>query len=207
MSILGNLLYESLELLPGLVGAIILLLIGYFIGALFEGIIKAALLKGGLDHWVEKHDRHHAIGHASVSGIMGAATKWYIFVLFLAPAASLVSLGILSNLLYQLALWLPHVIAGVLIFYFGLILADFAETAIASHKFKWASFFGGLTRVLIILFVLDIALKEIGLNILIAQSTYLILLTGLVLALAIAIGIGFGAALKDDAKNILKKFR
>ncbi|MBU0472456.1 MAG: hypothetical protein KKF89_03815 [Nanoarchaeota archaeon] len=205
MDVLANLWYQFIQLLPGLIGAVILLLIGYFLGALFEGIIKGALLKAGLDHWVEKHERHHAIGKASVSGIIGGAAKWYTLVLFLGPAAALINLGIMSQLLYDLARWLPHVIAGVLIFYFGLILADMAETAIESHNFKWKHFWGGLARVFIILFVLDIALKEIGVNIIIAQSTYLIVLTGIVLAIALAIGIGFGTALKDDAKKIIKK--
>ena len=160
-----------------------------------------------MDQWVEKHERHHAIGKLSVSGILGASVKWYTVVLFLTPAAALISLGSLSQLLYNLARWLPNVIAGVLIFYFGLILADMAETAIEAHKFKWRHFWGAFVRVLIILFVLDIALKEIGINIVIAESTYLIVLTGLVLAIAIAIGIGFGNALKPEAARIINKFK
>lgn len=207
MDVLANLWYQFIELLPGLIGAVILLLIGYFLGALFEGIIKGALLKAGLDDWIEKHERHHAVGHASVSGIIGAAAKWYVFVLFLSPAAQLIKLGPLSEWLAKLAGWLPNVIAGALIFYFGLILADFAEKSIESHKFKWANFWGGFARVLIILFVLDIALKQIGINIVIAETTYLILLSGIVLALALAIGIGFGKALDKDAKKILKKLK
>lgn len=207
MDVLGSLWFQFIQLLPGLIGAIILLLIGYFLGALFEGIIKGALLKAGLDQWVEKHERHHAIGKLSVSGILGASAKWYTVVLFLTPAAALISLGSMSQLLYDLARWLPSVIAGVLIFYFGLILADMAETAIEAHKFKWRHFWGAFVRVLIILFVLDIALKEIGINIVIAESTYLIVLTGLVLAVAIAIGIGFGSALKPEASKIINKFK
>ncbi|MAG38975.1 hypothetical protein CMO90_02700 [Candidatus Woesearchaeota archaeon] len=210
MDVLGTLWEQFIYVLPGLIGAVILLLIGYFIGALFEAIIKGALQKAGLDHWVEKHEKHHALGHLSVSAILGAATKWYVFVLFLVPAAALISLGPLSeamevNWLYTLALWLPNLIVGVLIFYAGLILANMAETNIESHKFKWAHFWGGFARVVIILFVLDIALKQIGVNIIIAEATYLIILTGLVLAFAIAAGIGFGDALKGEAKKMLKK--
>jgi hypothetical protein len=207
IDVLANLWSEFINLLPGLIGAIILLLIGYFLGALFEGIIKGALLKAGLDHWVEKHERHHALGKLSVSGIMGGAAKWYTFVLFLGAAASpnILHLGVLSDVLSKLANWLPHVIAGVLIFYFGLILADMAETAIEAHKFKWRHFWGGLARVIIILFVLDISLKEIGVNIIIAETTYLMILGGIIIALAIAIGIGFGGALKPEAAKLVKK--
>ncbi len=207
MEVLGTLWSQFITLLPGLIGAIILLLIGYFLGVLFEGIIKGALLKAGLDDWIEKHERHHALGHQSVSGILGSATKWYTLVLFLVPASALISLGSLSQWLYTLANWLPNLIIGVLIFYFGLIMADMAETAIESHKFKWAHFWGGLARILIILFVLSIALNQIGISIVIAETTYLIVLTGIVLALAIAVGMGFGFALKDEAKKIIKDLR
>ncbi|MBU1200976.1 MAG: hypothetical protein KJ583_04255 [Nanoarchaeota archaeon] len=207
MDVLGTLWSQFLTLLPGLFGALILLLIGYFLGVLFEAIIKGALLKAGLDDWIEKHERHHAIGKLSVSGIIGIAAKWYIFVLFLIPASALISMGSLSAWVHSLAMWLPKLIAGVLLFYFGLILADMAETAIESHKFKWAHFWGGFARIVIILFVLDIALKQIGFNIVMAETTYLIILTGIVLALAIAVGIGFGSALKDEAKGILKKLK
>jgi len=207
MQVLGTLWKQFITLLPELFGAVILLLIGYFLGVLFEGIIKGSLLKAGLDDWVEKHERHHAIGHLSVSGILALAVKWYIVVLFLMPAAAMISLGSLSQWLYNLANWLPSLISGVLIFYSGLILADIAETAIESHKFKWVHFWGGLVRVIIILFVLDIALKQIGINIVIAETTYLIILGGLVLALAIALGIGFGDAMKTESKNIIKMFK
>ncbi len=204
---LANLWYQFVELLPGLIGAIILMVIGYFIGAFFEAVIKSALMKAGLDHWVEKHEKHKPLGHLSVSAIAGAAAKWYIFVIFLSPAASMVNLGPLSSFLAALAGWLPNVIAGVLIFLFGLVLADFAEERILLAKFKWVKFWGALVRVIIILFVLDVALSQVGIRVHIAEATYLIILTGIVLAISLALGIGFGLGLKDEAKGLLKKIR
>ncbi|MFH1606597.1 MAG: hypothetical protein ABIC91_04595 [Nanoarchaeota archaeon] len=204
---LGNLWYQFIELLPGVIGAIILMIIGYFIGAFFEAVIKGALIKAGLDHWVEKHERHKPLGHLQVSSVIGEAVKWYIFVIFLSPAAAMVRLGTISSFIHSVAVWLPNLIAGVLIFLFGLILADFAEERILRAKFKWVKFWGGLARVLILLFVLDVALTQIGIRIHIAEATYLIVLTGIVLAIALAVGIGFGLGLKDEAKGLLKKIK
>lgn len=206
LGVLSTLWSQFIELLPGLIGAIILLLIGYFLGALFEAIVKGAFQKAGLDHWVEKHEKHHSLGHMSACSILGAATKWYIFVLFLTEAARLIKLGSLSAWLLRLAAWLPDLIAGVLIFYFGLILADIAFDWIVDHKYKRANLWGNAAKVIIILFVADIALRQIGIHIFIAEVTYMIVLGGIVLGLAIALGIGFGAVFKDNAKGWLKKW-
>ena len=52
-----------------------------------------------------------------------------------------------------------------------------------------------------------IALEQIGVNISIAENTFLILVGAVALAFALAVGIGFGLAMKDEAKNILKQIK
>ena len=62
-------------------------------------------------------------------------------------------------------------------------------------------------RIVIVFFIAVIALNQIGLDLALAENTFLILFGAISLALAIAIGLAFGFAFRDEAKLWLKKVK
>ena len=196
------------DTLPGIVAAIIIIAVGYIIAGVLGWLVQKGLSKTKLDEKIEESGRGDAIGHLQLSTFFGQVVRWYVFVAFLIPAASLLQLGHLSELLTSLVLWLPSLIAASIIVVFGLLAADYVADKIKHMRNKWIHAGSMVVRILIIFFILDIALKEIGINVSIAENTFLILLGGVVLAAALAVGLGFGlGGMKKESEKIMHKLK
>lgn len=193
--------------LPGLFAAIVLLLVGYTIGSAFGFLVHKILDKAQIDAHIRRAGFAHSIGFVSVPKLTGAITKWYVFALFLVPAAEVLNFVTLSSLLKQFALWVPNLIAAIVILLFGLVLADFLADKMLHAKRKGVRFASGVVRWFVIIFVTVMAIQQVGVDVSLMTNATLILVGGVALGLGIALGWGFGAALKDEAKGIVKNLR
>lgn len=193
--------------LPGLVAAIVIALIGYLVSHIIYVVINKLLLKVGLDKWMVKHNLQKSLGKLHLSHLLAVVLKWYIFVIFLVEAVRFLEMGALSMLLQEFVQWLPHLISAVLIILFGVVFADFVADRVLATKTKWANSVASLAKIVIIVFIVVVALQEMKVMIGIAETTFLIVVTGIVLAVALALGIGFGLGLKGEAAGMVKKFR
>ncbi|MDP2906922.1 MAG: hypothetical protein Q8O03_03190 [Nanoarchaeota archaeon] len=205
---LVSLWLSFVQLLPNLIAAIIILIIGYVVAYIIGHAIKVLLSKLGLDSQIEKAMLSKAIGKIRLSSMLGEITKWYIFIIFLQSAVDLVNLGTLSLLLQEFVMWLPNVIAAALVIIFGLYLAHFVTSKIREHTdVKGGKTLTGILNVVITFIVAVIALGQIGINVSILSNTFLILLGGLALGTAIAIGLSFGLGTQKDAGKALDKIK
>ncbi|MGC8685143.1 MAG: mechanosensitive ion channel family protein [bacterium] len=118
---------------------------------------------------------------------------------------SALKLAPIDHLISSFFLYLPKIIAAIVIFISGYLLGDFLDrvmvlAAVGSH-IPHAKAIGRLTKLAVVLFFLFVSLDllEIGKNVIVAAFS--IVFGGVVLALAIAFG--FGA--KDIVKLWLEK--
>lgn len=197
-----------ISVLPSVIGAILFATLGYIVAKLIGLLVKKALLKVGLDRWYESTGKHAALGHMSLSYLVGGMTKWYLFALFLVPSVSILQLDTFAVLLTQIALWIPKLLLAILVVLAGIIIADIAADKLAhAKKIGWIRSLTPPIKFVIILFFLDVALRQIGIDFSLASSTFLILLGGLTLALSIAVGLSFGFALRPEVANAIKTFK
>lgn len=190
---------------PGIVTAVIVAIIGFIVGWILGRIVEEVLMKAGLDQRLKKIGAHKALGKAKMSNIMGAITKWYVFVVFLAPAMDQLNLGALSEILTKLVFWAPQLILAIFILIIGLIVGDYCETKIKAGRGAMYEFGGQLIRWIIVIAAVIIALKQIGVDVSIAENTFLIIMGGVAIAIALAVGISFGTGLKPYSKKFLDK--
>ncbi|HIH17547.1 MAG TPA: hypothetical protein HA282_04465 [Nanoarchaeota archaeon] len=193
------------DALPGLAAASLIIIVGYFVSLILGFVVKEVLLRTGFDRWLTKSKLNKAIGGASLSIISGTIIKWWVFLAFLASATSYLNLGVISDLLFRLVTWLPNVLAATVIFIFGLIVVDYATDKIRHKKMKGADSLADITKIVALISLVLIALGQIGFKLRFAENIFLVIVGGIVLALALAIGISFGVALKDDARNLVRK--
>src|SRR3989344_559439 len=100
VDILGTLTSNAVAFLPGLVGAIILLVIGLVVGKIIGRVVKEVLERVRLDYYVSETHKP-AI---SLSSLFAVIARWWIYLAFIAAALSSQVLGIAS-----LALWISEV--------------------------------------------------------------------------------------------------
>jgi len=190
---------------PGIIGAVLVILFGYLVGVLFGRFVQELLDRVKAEKWlVEKTNLVSVLGYFKLSKFVGLITKWYVFILFLPPAASIIELEPLAAFLLQIATWVPSVIAAVLIALIGLMAAKYVEKKISETKAKTADLVGSVAKIVIVVFTILIVLDQIGVRVAVAQTSFLIILAGIMLGLALMLGIGFGMAFKDEAHNIIK---
>ncbi len=202
---LATLWNALIDALPGIAAAVVIVLIGYIVAWVLGYVVKEILLRTGFDKWLTKSKLNKALGGASLSVILGTLTKWFVFVIFLAPAARFLRLGDISDLLVNFVNWLPNVLVAVVLVLFGVIVADYAADRIRHKKIKGAELTADLVKWISIIFVFIIALGQLGVKVKFAENVFLLLIGGIVLALALAIGIAFGSALRDDAKGLVRR--
>ncbi|MBW3002532.1 hypothetical protein KY338_05230 [Candidatus Woesearchaeota archaeon] len=197
-----------IQTVPGIVAAIILLIIGYIVALIIAYIVDQVLERIKFDKWVL--DKTHAaktFGKFRLGKFLALITKWYVFILFLPPAAALVRLGSLSNFLMAVAMWIPNVIVAVILAMIGVAFAFYIDNKITETKIKAASILAMIAKIIIYVFTLLIVLDQVGIQVAVAQTSFLIILAGVMLAVAMVIGIGFGLAFRDEAKGIIKQVK
>ncbi len=201
-------LWDSLiPIILGAIGALIVIVVGFVISAVFGFVVEKIIEHSKIDEQIRKRNMAHSIGYISLSKLSGGLVHWYIFALFLVQAASLMSLGVLSDLLAQFATWLPNLIAGIVVLVVGVMIADYFGDKLLHAKRPGARALSGIVRWAMIFFVAMIVLQQIGINVSLATNTTLIVVTAIAVSLAIAIGISFGFAFKEEAKTVIKNVK
>lgn len=205
---LVNLWNGFVVVFPGIVAALVILIIGYLIALIVGHVVKVLLRKAGLDRVLQKVSLPKAIGKFKLSSLLGVLTKWYIFIIFIQAAVDAVNLGALSIMLNRFVLWLPQLIVAILAVFAGLFIAHYVSHLVEGHSpMKGTKFMSSLLKVVIIFIAVVIALQQIGIEVSILQNAFLILLASLGLGVAVAIGLAFGLGLKGRAAMYLDKLK
>ncbi len=191
---------DFVAVFPSIIVAILLLILGYFVGWGIGKFFSWLLEKVGLDNLVRKNGLVKEFGHTHLPNLIGELLKWFVFIIFLQMAVDVLNLSTLSSLLDDFVRWLPQVLIAVIIFFAGVALAHYVHFKIKQHtKMRGMIIVGGLLKIVILYFALVIGLSQIGVNVSILENSFLILLGALGLGFALALGISLGLGLKDHA--------
>jgi len=193
---------------PGIIAALIILIIGYIIAMIIGSAVKHSVRISGADMWMVKHKKQEAIGGLVLSDVSGKLIKWLVFILFLIPAANVINLEGLSSVLVSFALWFPNLIIAVILILIGLVLAHtFSEAVGKASKLRGIKGIRSIISIVIIVIFLDVALRQIGINVIFVESLILVVLAGIMIAIAIGFGLGLKPHADDIIKNWRRKFR
>ena len=194
----------TISTLLAIIATIVILIFGYLLGALLGMVVRHVLERTGLvKKVVTKLDLQKEVGSWNISHLFGLITKWYVFVVFLTPAAQVANLTSLADFLNAAALWIPNIILAVVIALAGYVLSEYIAKKIREVKSKQKSMLASTGKALTLIFVALIVLRQVGIAIDVAENAFLIVLAGIMLGLALA----FGLAMKDDARDLVKDIR
>lgn len=205
-----QLLAKFLSALPGVLGAVLLLLIGMLIARGLRTAVEKFLKLVRMDEYTEKVKLNELLSRlgfgTSPAFIVGFLVYWLVILAFLVSAANAVELTVVSELLEQFALFIPRLIGAVLVLAGGLLLAHFSgeivQNAAVANKIQGAVALSKAARLVVMVFAAIMALEQIGIDTSIITSSVQIILATIGLGLAIAFGLGG----KDVAADILRNF-
>lgn len=197
--------------LPKLIGALIILLIGWFIARSVRWAVLRFLKFINLDAICDRIGLNPLLKNAGVnkasSYIIATLFYWIIMLSIWLSFFNALGLEAISNLLNRVILFLPNVIVSCLIMIVGFYLADFVRT-IVNTTFKAGQLgdkpiFGKIAYAGIVFLAASMALSQLGVAQNIIENTVQIVLGSVGFALALSFGLGG----KDWAADIIKKIR
>lgn len=208
LSPLQQLWLEAVRVVPNLVGAILVLVIGVFVASILGHALRVLLEKTKMDQALRKAKLTKAVGHTNVPALLGELLKWFVIIIFLQQAVSLVNLGSLSALLNSFVLWLPELLIALIVFLLGLAGAHFVEYKILEHtNLKGMRISAKVLKWIVVLVVALVSLRQIGVDVGILENTFLLVVAALGAGVALALGIGLGLGLKKEAENVIKEVK
>jgi small-conductance mechanosensitive channel len=178
--------------LPALVGALLILIIGYIVAKVLQGITTRVLKSVGFEGWMEKGGIKQFFDRSQTQqtpvSILGKLVFWLVFFIAISMAVDALGITAISAVLAQFIAYIPQLIAAVLILVLASLLANFVAGIVRGAT--GSSIAGSVAQYGIIVFAVFAALTQMGIAEELIAPTFLILLGSVALAAALAFGLG-----------------
>ncbi len=184
--------------LPALLGAIVILLIGWGIGKLIQALVTRGLRALHFNELMQREGINDALQRAEInttaSAILGIIAYWFVFLIAVYAAVGVLGIPALTTLMSTVILYLPKIFAAIIVVVVGAWAASFlgrvtrgsAETA----HIAYSAMLGSVVQGAVLFFTFAIALDVLGLAFPFLTTAFAIIIGGLALTAAIAFGIG-----------------
>jgi len=202
--------YQFLDVIPNLVAAIAILIVGNLLAKLISNLIRKALVTLKIDSLGDKVNEIEFIEKSSfnfvLSTIISKALYYILFLLFAMVAAEVLQFQAVTDLFNDIFNFIPKVIAASIVLAIGLVIADLLKTIVntttKSLGIPSATMIGTFVFYFILLMTIVTALTQIGIDTDFISSNLTVILAGAVFAFAL----GYGIASKDTMANFLASF-
>lgn len=199
---MGN---EIGQAIPNIIGAILVLLIGWFITRFVIFAVDKTIKLTKMDRLVNKINEVEFFGskklNIDVTKIILGFIKWTMFIIFLIIASDIMNLKIISEEISNLLSYIPQLFTGLLIFVLGLLLANFLKKTVKSFfesfELSGSNIISQLLFLTVLIFISITALNQAGVNTDIITNNITLILGAFLLAFALALGLGAQAVAAD----------
>ena len=213
-----NLFWESTQqffneiavALPQIIGALLILLIGWIIARVLKKLIIRGLKLVRFNYLTEKSgiEKFLSDGGVKVSSIdiIGTLVYWIIMLVVILATLNSLKLTAASTLFNEIMLYIPNIIVAIIVLILGIysarIISQVLITSLKNMKETTAVIIGRIAYYAIIVLTVFIILGQLNIADEIATSAFIILFG----AICLAFGLAFGLGGKDWAADIIKKY-
>lgn len=200
------------KFVPNLVVAVVIFLIGWFLGDLLGKVVSQIIRSIKVDHALRTVSADSFLKRAGFNldsgAFLGGLVEWFVVIVFLVASFDVLGLTQVNTFLQQVALfYLPQVIVAALIVLVAAVIAEAMQKVVtgaaAAAGIRSANFAGKIAHWSIWIFGILTALFQLG----VAATFIQTLFTGVVVAIAIALGLAFGLGGQDAAARAIEKVR
>ena len=203
----NKLIGDFLSVIPNVVGALMVFIIGYLFAKLIAGIIRRALKALGVDKIGDKLNEIDIVQDNNVrivpSTIFAKIFYYIILLMITVLATDVLKVEAVSKLMSDLVAFTPNVLVAFIMIGIGLLVADalkgVVKSACESFSIPSSKLIGNVVFFLVLIVVLVSALSQLGIETNFMISVITIILGGIVLAFSI----GYGLASRGTMANFL----
>ena len=186
-----------LEMMPNLVAAAALLLVGFVVSWVVEIISRRVLRRFGIDEAAARlapGERKALTGTTVPSKLISKVVFWILMLTFVLSAAEVMGFETLTDTVGRLVSYLPNVVAAGLLLLVGVLLARVVNRLVTSAAsaagIGEADRLGAAARVGVIVLVLVLALGQLGVETRVLVTVLAVVLAGSFITVGLAFGLG-----------------
>lgn len=207
---LGN---QVAEILPDLVGALVILVIGLLVAGSLGKLVSTLLRSTGVDSLLYKSPIGEKINvfprqKFIPSRFIGWLVKWFFVLVTLIAATNVLGWNQINEFLNSVVLYIPNVIIAVVILVIGFIASNFVRTLVEAGVAR-SPLSEQERRMLasgadfaVTLFAIMAALIQLK----IAETLIQTFFTGLIFAISLGLGLAFGLGGREHAARFISKY-
>lgn len=189
---------------PKIIAAAVLLIIGFIVGKLVgRAVTKAAtsiLQKTGQKNQ-DLHLAEGVYGKFNSVKLISATVRWFVYLFFIVAAVNALQFEQLSSGLTNLWLWVPNLLAFVLIIVIGSIVVSYVsrwiEHQLLDHHIGSPRIIISIVKAVIYAIIFAIGFTQLGVGEAIIPIIVSAFAWSIAIAIAASIAVGVGFTLKD----------
>ncbi len=194
---------------PKVLGALILLIVGVVIAKITTNVLQKGLEKSGFDKLGDKLNEIDIIkrfGLIKLSAFVSKTLYYFIMLVFLTAATETLEMRVLTDMVSSLVNLIPKLIASALMLLAGVMIADALKNSVInvckSLRIESGKLLGNIVFFFFLVVALIAALKQAGIETSLLESSFNLIIGGIILSFAV----GYGLASRDVLANILSNF-
>jgi hypothetical protein len=204
-----KLLEQLTSFISGFIPAIIVLVIGIFVAKLIRKAMQTALSKANVDKLGDKLNEIDVIkkmGEIKLSQLIPSILYYYILLMFIQISTALLGMKALTDMVASVMILIPKLIVASIMIFAGIMIAEALKNAVVnickSLKIDSGKLLGSVVFSFFLIIVLIAALKQAGIETSLLESSFNLIIGGIIFSFAV----GYGMASRDVLSNILSSF-
>ena len=204
---LNQLWSSTVQYAPRVLGAVLVLLLGWLLGRGFGNGVSRLLKRIGIAEAFRKTILGRALEHSGTSStrFLELLIRWFVYLAAILAATDMLGIAALTNFVSTVVQYLPNLIAGIFILLFGLVIVDFVGDAVKAIgrevKIEFISVISVGVKLFLYLTVIVIALTTMKIDVTILREFARALAWGVAVGIAVGLAIALGWGLKDRVKK------
>ena len=188
---------------PKIVAALILLGIGLLVGRIIGWIVRKVAEKMNLDRYWSRTGIGESVSRAgwNLTRIISVAARWFVYLFFISAAVNVLEFTQLSQAINDVWLWIPNVVAFIIILVIGSLIADFVgrwmQRELPARGVVGGKAIGLVATGILYAVVLVVATTQLQIGEAILNSVISALIWGMAAAIAIGVGVGLAYGLRE----------
>ncbi|SOD88799.1 mechanosensitive ion channel family protein [Spirosoma fluviale] len=205
-----TLIDQFIDFVPRIIGAFVILLIGIGVARLAAFVVQRVLGRVGFDKIGDRLNQISVIKQLNteikLSEIIAKVLYYFILLVFIMAATETLGVAAITEMVSSLVNFIPKLLAAAIMLQVGVLLADTLRGAVVNlcQSFNIAA--GRLLSMIVFVFFLIVtiisALGQAGINTELLESSFNLIIGGVIFAFAI----GYGIASRDIMANVLSSF-